>query len=120
LLYGGKLCFDEMNKVNRIARLDGIKVPYFLKDIDEYKEKLREIAILNGITPSKVNVNKMTIDEKNKLSSIDLYQVNKKYEKMSQFEIKRFIINEIIPKTSSYAVKPPNIKDENPSTCTIL
>ena len=54
LLYSGRLCFDELSRVRRLARMDCIKLPRFLKDIEKYKRTLRQIAILNGLIPKTV------------------------------------------------------------------
>jgi hypothetical protein len=49
LLYTGKICIDELQRIRRIARQDCIRLPYFLKHIASYKRILEEIAILNGL-----------------------------------------------------------------------
>ncbi len=49
LLFAGKVCIDELPRIRRLARMDCIKVPQFLMDIEKYKKSLRQIAILNGL-----------------------------------------------------------------------
>ncbi|XP_077977833.1 microtubule-associated tyrosine carboxypeptidase 1-like [Glandiceps talaboti] len=51
LLYAGKLCVDETSRVKRIARMECIKLPHFLQNVDKYKKRLRFMARLNGLIP---------------------------------------------------------------------
>ncbi len=39
--------------VKKIARLEKLKLPKFLENIQEYKQKLKYIGIVNGIIPHK-------------------------------------------------------------------
>ena len=39
--------------VKKIARIEKLKLPKFLENIPEYKQKLRYIGIVNGIVPHK-------------------------------------------------------------------
>lgn len=48
-LMSGKVCLDELDRVKRCARSECIKIPQFLKNIKSYKDKLRQIGIVNGI-----------------------------------------------------------------------
>lgn len=41
LLYSGKITVDDLPRVQRLARLGCIKVPYFLKDMTGYKKYMR-------------------------------------------------------------------------------
>jgi len=54
LLYAGKICCDELQRIKRIARQDCVKLPHFLKDIVTYKKALNEIALTNGLI-QKIN-----------------------------------------------------------------
>lgn len=49
LLMSGKLCLDELETVKRLARLDQLKLPAFIKNLKTYKDKLRRIGVVNGI-----------------------------------------------------------------------
>jgi len=51
LIYSGTLCNDETSRVKRLARLDCLKLPSFLDDIDNYRHQLRWIGYINGILP---------------------------------------------------------------------
>ena len=51
-LYSGEICLDEVQRVRRVARRDIITLPTFLADADEYRERLRQIALINGLKPS--------------------------------------------------------------------
>ena len=44
---------DELILVKKIARLEKLKLPKFIENMHEYKEKLRYIGIVNGIIPPK-------------------------------------------------------------------
>lgn len=48
-LYAGRLSADEAVRVQRIVRRPLIALPYFLSDIDRYRQRLRHIARINGI-----------------------------------------------------------------------
>lgn len=54
LLYAGKICCDELQRIKRIARQDCVKLPHFLRDIVTYKKTLNEIALANGLI-QKIN-----------------------------------------------------------------
>ena len=53
LLYSGKLCFDELNRIKRIRRVS-IKLPHFMQDISLYRYALREICYINGLQPPAI------------------------------------------------------------------
>ncbi|XP_070568776.1 microtubule-associated tyrosine carboxypeptidase 1-like [Ptychodera flava] len=53
LLYAGKLCLDEVSRVKRIARMECIKLPHFLQNIEQYKKRLRYMAQINGLIPKE-------------------------------------------------------------------
>ena len=54
LMYAGKICCDELQRIKRIARQGCVKLPHFLKDIVAYKKTLNEIALTNGLI-QKIN-----------------------------------------------------------------
>ena len=58
LLYSGKVCVDELPRVRRLARLDCLKLPHFMRDMDEYLKQLRTIAAVNGLLPKPAVVKK--------------------------------------------------------------
>lgn len=47
--YLGKICVDELILVKKVAKIDKLKLPKFLENITEYKERLRYIGIVNGL-----------------------------------------------------------------------
>ncbi|CAH1800094.1 unnamed protein product [Owenia fusiformis] len=49
LLMCGKISLDELPRVKRLARMDCIRIPKFMRDIEKYKRTLRHIGVLNGI-----------------------------------------------------------------------
>ena len=51
LMYTGKLCVDELSRVRRVVRMDCIKLPRFLHDIEKYKHFLHHMAYVNGLGP---------------------------------------------------------------------
>ena len=51
LIYSGTLCADETSRVKRLARLDCLKLPKFLDDLEGYRQQLRWIGYVNGILP---------------------------------------------------------------------
>lgn len=56
MLYSGKVCWDELGRIKRLARLDCLKLPEFLKDIEKYKKTLRYIAVINGLRERKTPI----------------------------------------------------------------
>ena len=50
LLYSGKICFDELNRVKRISR-GSVKLPHFLDDMELYRHALQEILQVNCLQP---------------------------------------------------------------------
>ncbi len=53
LLYAGKVCIDELPRVKRLARLDCLKLPHFLHNMEEYRKQLYYIAAVNGLSVAK-------------------------------------------------------------------
>ncbi|XP_067946642.1 microtubule-associated tyrosine carboxypeptidase 1-like [Watersipora subatra] len=51
LIYSGTLCTDETSRVRRLARLDCLKLPQFMDDLESYRHQLRWIGYINGILP---------------------------------------------------------------------
>ena len=51
MLYSGKICWDEVNRVKRLARKDCLRLPHFIRDLENYKRKLRQIGVANGLIP---------------------------------------------------------------------
>ncbi len=50
LMYTGKVCIRQMNRVRRLARWSGVTLPRFMMDDYEgYISQLRAIAVLNGL-----------------------------------------------------------------------
>ena len=71
LLYTGRVSLDELQRIKRLARLDCLKLPHFLKDISTYKRTLNEIALLNGlITQIKRPLSSKTRNKKKSATSI--------------------------------------------------
>ena len=50
LLFSGKICVDELNRIKRLARMDCIKLPLFLQDLEKYKKSLKQMAMANGLS----------------------------------------------------------------------
>ena len=51
VLYAGKVCVDEIPRVRRVARVDCIKTPKFMDDIERYVKILHYMAWINGLGP---------------------------------------------------------------------
>ena len=51
VLHCGRVCYDEVSRVKRLTRMDCVKLPSFLKDIERYKRMLKYIAYTNGLGP---------------------------------------------------------------------
>lgn len=49
VLMSGKICYDEIPRVKKLARLDCIQMPAFMRNQDKYKKSLKQIAHLNGL-----------------------------------------------------------------------
>nr|XP_054753362.1 uncharacterized protein LOC129259115 [Lytechinus pictus] len=57
LLYAGKVCLESLPRIQRMARLDCIRIPHFMHDICSYLRTLRTIAATNGLNlPQKPSV----------------------------------------------------------------
>lgn len=66
LLYTGRICVDEVQRVKRLARVDCLKLPHFLKDLSSYKRTLNEIALLNGLVTEIKRPISFSLKTKNK------------------------------------------------------
>ncbi|XP_028413347.1 uncharacterized protein KIAA0895-like [Dendronephthya gigantea] len=53
LLYSGKLCIDELNRVKRVRRRS-IKLPHFMHEFPEYRHALREMCFVNCLEPPTI------------------------------------------------------------------
>ena len=45
----GKICYDEIQRVKKLARTDCIQLPAFMRNQDKYKKSLKQIAHMNGL-----------------------------------------------------------------------
>lgn len=45
----GKICYDEVSRVKKLARLDCIQMPAFMRNQEKYKKTLKQIAHMNGL-----------------------------------------------------------------------
>ncbi|KAH3729396.1 hypothetical protein DPMN_055364 [Dreissena polymorpha] len=49
VLMSGKICYDEVPRVKKMARLDCIQMPAFMRNQEKYKKTLKQIAHMNGL-----------------------------------------------------------------------
>jgi hypothetical protein len=144
LLMSGKLCVDELFQASKIARLNALKLPKFIRNIEKYKDKLRHIGIVNGIIdPSKHSTFSFSFGSSNSDNELDsnnlaaeglsikniknhrdLYKLNQKYENFSPNEIKKYITEQIVANTKKTKVTmPESLKgssSRSSSLCTLL
>ena len=45
----GKVCFDEINRVKKLARMECIRMPAFMRNQEKYKKSIKQISQLNGL-----------------------------------------------------------------------
>ena len=45
----GKICFDEVSRVKRVARLGSVCLPAIMRDMAEYRKQLKKMAAINGL-----------------------------------------------------------------------
>jgi hypothetical protein len=82
LLMCGKICVDELEIVKDIAVTSGLKIPKFMKTMKAYKNKLRQIGIVNEILGPNQGNNENTTEEdirryiKNEINEVKNMQVN--------------------------------------------
>lgn len=50
VLYSGKLAIEDVNRVKRMARMDCLRLPRFMKNVNKYKRILKKIAAINEIS----------------------------------------------------------------------
>ena len=48
-MFCGRVSYDQTPRIRRIAHLDCLRLPGFMKDFDRYKHLLRYIAYVNGL-----------------------------------------------------------------------
>ena len=49
LLMSGKVCYDEVSRIKRLARLGSIGLPAIMRDMEVYRKQLKEMAVVNGL-----------------------------------------------------------------------
>lgn len=49
LLYAGKVCVESLPRIQRMARMDCIRIPHFMQDMGSYLRILKTIAATNGL-----------------------------------------------------------------------
>lgn len=49
VLMSGKICYDEIQRVKKLARLNCIQMPAFMRNQEKYKKTLKQIAHMNGL-----------------------------------------------------------------------
>lgn len=131
VLMSGKLCIDEIDRVKRLARVDCLKLPKFLLDMKSYKQKLRQIAIVNGII-SASDINSEKADSVNDLENPktinEIYIENDKKRKLNNGEVEKYIDEEIIRITDKKTKSPrvpkqkhnESVSSHSSSLCNIL
>ena len=53
VFYSGRICWDEVSRVKRLARTNCIRVPQFAQDMEKYRKKLKHMAHINGFDNSR-------------------------------------------------------------------
>jgi len=96
IFYAGRLCWDEVARVKRIARTDCIKIPHFARDMEKYRRKLKHMAHINGLTPNKRLVRSMPYIQ---CSSADMQMVRKAKRKQLDKDSK----NDVRTSTDSHS-----------------
>ena len=49
VLMSGKVCFDEIQRVKKLARMECIRMPAFMRNQEKYKKTIKQISQLNGL-----------------------------------------------------------------------
>ncbi|XP_052808809.1 microtubule-associated tyrosine carboxypeptidase-like isoform X2 [Mya arenaria] len=49
VMMSGKVCWDEISRVKKLARLECIQMPAFMRNQEKYKKTLKQIAHMNGL-----------------------------------------------------------------------
>jgi hypothetical protein len=111
----GKICTDEISVIKDLVQLECIKLPKFMKDLKKYKQRLRLIALVNGITknrPSEI------------VNDCGTFKANGEVHRLKDVQnlARKYIDNEIAAKTNKIIKqKPKIITNINKSTiCSIL
>ena len=94
VLMCGKLCVDELERIKRVARTECTKMPKFSADMKAYKQKLREIGIINGILDPK-NPNKNEEIEGIKTIN-EQYAENDRKRKANNHDVEKYIEEELV------------------------
>ena len=92
VLMCGKLCVDELERIKRVSRTECIKMPKFSADMKAYKQKLRQIGIINGILEPNQGKNDEIEEIK---TNTELFAENDKKRKANNNEVEKFIDQEI-------------------------
>ena len=45
----GKVCYDEIQRVKKLARMECIRMPAFMRNQEKYKKTIKQISHLNGL-----------------------------------------------------------------------
>ncbi|CAF1391187.1 unnamed protein product [Didymodactylos carnosus] len=69
VLMSGKVSLQDLKRIQRIAHLNVIRLPSFMKDLDQYKKRLQKIAQLNGLLNQSLQKN---ITDIKKLIDVDI------------------------------------------------
>ena len=146
LLMSGKICLDELDSLADVAKLENIRLPKFFKNMKKYKEKIRQIAVVNGlieykpesaesknglaqdIDDLKTNVEDSIPEEECEVNYHThykdykkLYLFNKKFYDLDSETIRKFIREEIIPNTKKNPVlRLSGHKKHDHDLCTLL
>lgn len=120
----GKLCLDELHRVKRLTRSDCIKLPKFALNQSAYKDKLRKIAIINGIIPGDSSTQNSLFSE-NKIRGPGSQSEVLKYIDSCLADLRQEALNrkqkkELNPPISKSEFLKNEHKKENSSVCMIL
>ncbi|XP_074656244.1 microtubule-associated tyrosine carboxypeptidase 1-like [Tubulanus polymorphus] len=79
MLMSGKVCWKDIPRIKRVVRVDCIKLPQLMRNLDKYKKKLREVARINGIaTYTKPCVRKSSRTKRTSKTTIPVNNENKR------------------------------------------
>lgn len=134
LLMSGKICLDEMETCREMANMEDIKLPRFFKNMKKYREKIRHIAIVNGLIEDKPVDSSFSkdIDElktnnagcqipeeecaevtfhTNKKDFKKLFVIQKKFLNLDSETARKYIRTELISSTKNIIRRPEDIVD---------
>lgn len=135
LLMCGKICLDEMETCRGMANMEDIKLPRFFKNMKKYKEKIRHIAVVNGLIEDKPVENpsfSKDIDElksnnagsqipeedcaevtyhTNKKDFRKLFVIQKKFLNLDSETARKYIRTELISRTKNMSRRPEDLVD---------